>query len=292
MSLIICFVDCTQIINHFFDHLGILREHSEQGILCRSLPHTIQGLDRAISFLRLKNCAIYRGHSLYPVSSVGNLDDELRPRLWHIICESSYETALRGKQVALQQVADYARTGKAEFVVSKGGGAFTLAVHNPGWAASCKASVNGKEVKAKLRDGYLCIKRGWKDGDRLTLEFPFVIRTVEKTWEYRNAGPKEHNFPNWYNGFTKHYVTFAAGPLVFATDHPDSFEKQDPLGLTRAEIDAARLVRTAAENSNGTCAVMAATPELHVGGLVLKPIAMMPPFEDGPQWRATWFQIK
>ena len=103
---------------------------------------------------------------------------------------------------------------------------------------------------------------------------------------------KEHNFSNWYNGFTKHYVTFAAGPLVFATDHADSFEKQDPLKLTRDEIASARIVRTDVKEAAGACPVMAATPELHVGELVLKPIAMMPPFEEGPQWRTTWFQIK
>ncbi|MBQ5411490.1 MAG: glycoside hydrolase family 127 protein, partial [Bacteroidales bacterium] len=203
----------------------------------------------------------------------------------NIICESSYETAVRGKQVRLQQVSDYARTGVAEYVVG-GQGSFTIAVHNPEWAASCKASVNGREVKAKVKDGYIAVKRSWKDGDRLTVAFPFEIRTLEKTWEYRNAGAKEHNFPNWYNGFTNHYVTFSAGPLVFATDHPDSFEKQDPLKLTRDEIGAARLVKVDGSS------IMNPSPELHVGGLTLKPIAMMPPFEEGPQWRTTWFQIK
>ena len=203
----------------------------------------------------------------------------------NIIGESSYETAVRGKQVKVQQISDYARTGKAEYVIN-GQGGFTLAIHNPEWATSCKASINGKDVKVKVKNGYITFRRSWKDGDRLTLEFPFEIRTLEKTWEYRNAGPKEHNFPNWYNGFTNHYVTFSAGPLVFATDHADSFEKQNPLSLTREEIGAAKLVIV--EGSG----VMNASPELHVGGLFLKPIAMMPPFEHGPQWRTTWFQIK
>ena len=203
----------------------------------------------------------------------------------NIICESSYETTVRGNQVKLHQMSDYARTGIAEYVV-RGQGSFIIAVHNPEWASSFKAAVNGREVKAKVKDGYITVKRSWKDGDKLTLAFPFEIRTLEKTWEYRNAGPKEHNFPNWYNGFTNHYVTFSAGPLVFATDHPDSFEKQDPLSVTRAEIAAATLVKVEGNS------IMNPSPELHVGGLSLKPIAMMPPFEEGPQWRSTWFQIK
>ena len=196
----------------------------------------------------------------------------------NIISENSFEGDVRGKTVRVEQVSDYARSGVAEFVVSPAAGkqSFTLAVHRPDWAGSIEASVNGKEVKASVKDGYIRIKRGWKSGDRLTLKFPYEIRTLEKTWEYRNAGKKEYNFSNWYNGFTKHYVTFSAGPLVYATDHADSFEKPNPLKLSREELAAATL-----------------TDDLHikVGNLSLTPIALMPPFGDGPQWRTTWFQL-
>ena len=196
----------------------------------------------------------------------------------NIISENSFEGDVRGKTVRVEQVSDYARSGVAEFVVSPAAGkqSFTLAVHRPDWAGSIKASVNGKEVKASVKDGYIRIKRGWKSGDRLTLKFPYEIRTLEKTWEYRNAGKKEYNFSNWYNGFTKHYVTFSAGPLVYATDHADSFEKPNPLKLSREELAAATL-----------------SDDLHikVGNLSLTPIALMPPFGDGPQWRTTWFQL-
>ena len=207
----------------------------------------------------------------------------------NIICESSFSADVRGKQVGVQQVSDYARTGTAEFVIlskAKESATFALAVHSPEWASSFEVRVNGKEVKAKVKDGYIKVKRSWKDGDRLSVSFPYEVRGLEKTWEYRNAGPKEHNFPNWYNGFTRHFITFSAGPLVFATDHADSFEKPNSLSLSREEIDAAELVR-----KEGT-GIMHASPELHVGGLFLKPIAMMPPFEEGPQWRTTWFQEK
>ena len=93
----------------------------------------------------------------------------------------------------------------------------------------------------------------------------------------RNAGKKEYNFSNWYNGFTRHYVTFCAGPLVYATNHQDSFEQPNSLLLSREEIAAARL------NDRG---------ELLAGGHALRPIALMPPFDEGPQWRTIWFQIK
>ena len=220
----------------------------------------------------------------------------------NIISEGEFSGKVGKADVCVKQISDYARTGRAEFVISRPGRAsFTLAVHRPAWAGSYQVLVNGKAISAQTREGYIRIKRKWSEGDRLTIEYPYEIRSVEKTWEYRNAGSKDHNFSNWYNGFTKHYITFAAGPLVFATDHQDSFERPNPLKLTRDEIAAAKLVADApacavaapgaAVTGDGAATVMAPTPELHVGGLHLRPIALLPPFGDGPQSRVTWFQI-
>ena len=205
-------------------------------------------------------------------------------------------------------------------------GRFAIAIHRPAWAGSYTVLVNGQPARTRETNGYISIKRKWTAGDQLTIEFPYEIRTLERSWEYRNAGMKEHNFSNWYNGFTKHYITFAAGPLVYATDHQDSFERQNPLKLTRPEIAAAELLDAGAVGdgvdgfgvfasaSAATAAVAAssapaataasaalagsaapaptyADPVIRVGNLQLRPIAHMPPFGPGPQWRTTWFQI-
>ena len=172
-------------------------------------------------------------------------------------------------------------------------GRFAIAIHRPAWAHSYTILVNGQPARTRETNGYISIKRKWTAGDQLTIEFPYEIRTLERSWEYRNAGMKEHNFSNWYNGFTKHYITFAAGPLVYATDHQDSFERQNPLKLTRPEIAAAELLDAGAEllDAPAAPAPTYADPVIRVGNLQLRPIAHMPPFGPGPQWRTTWFQI-
>jgi DUF1680 family protein len=282
----------------------------------------------------------------------------------NILSESSFEFSLRGQRAAagaasaasassaagrrirITQTADYAHSGRAHFVLSAAPpviagsdrqssapgatlGRFAIAIHRPAWAHNYTILINGQPARTRETNGYISIKRKWTAGDQLTIEFPYEIRTLERSWEYRNAGMKEHNFSNWYNGFTKHYITFAAGPLVYATDHQDSFERQNPLKLTRPEIAAAELLDAAAvgdgvDGSGAFASALAATaasaaagssapasapdapaalsgsaapaptyadPVIRVGNLQLRPIAHMPPFGPGPQWRTTWFQI-
>ena len=197
----------------------------------------------------------------------------------NVVCEGAFEGAVRGKAVRVEQVADYARTGVAEYTVipSAAKESMTLAIHQPEWAASYVVKVNGTSVKARIKNGYICVKRSWKAGDRLRIEFPYQIRTLEKAWEYRNAGKKEYNFSNWYNGFTRHYVTFSAGPLVFACDHADTFEKPNSLVVSREDVAGAKLEGT----------------DLQVGPIVLKPIALLPPFQTSDtEYRTTWLQIE
>ena len=192
----------------------------------------------------------------------------------NIISESAYQTKFGGSDVRIEQSADYARTGKAVFTV-EAHSSFTLAVHRPEWAHSYSLKLNGKAIGAKEKDGYIRIRRSWKKGDCLELAFPFEIRRSEKSWEYRNAGKSEYNFSNWYNGFTRHYVSFCAGPLVYASSHADTFENPNPLLVSRREIENATL---------------AGPEKLLVGEIELRPIALMPPFDDGPQYRTIWLQ--
>ena len=227
----------------------------------------------------------------------------------NVICEGAFDGLVggkagasgRGKAIRVEQMADYARTGVAEYVVipSAAKASFTLAIHQPEWAGSFTASVNGKTLKADVKNGYICVKRNWKAGDRLRIEFPYKIRTLERAWEYRNAGAKEHNFANWYNGFTRHYVTFSAGPLVFACDHADTFEKPNSLVVSREDVVGAQLLaapdaaQPGAQQEPADHPAMAPWPLLQVGPILLRPIALRPPFEtSGTEYRTTWLQIE
>ena len=198
----------------------------------------------------------------------------------NIIEESSFTAEFKGRRVSVEQTSPYARNGKAEFILGGGDegttlGSFAVAVHRPGWATAYSVKVNGKEIKAKEKNGYLTVKRSWKAGDRLSFEFPYTLRRIEKDWTYSNGGSKQWHFANWYNGFTRHYVSFSAGPLVYGCRHNDGITNQNHLCVTRPELEAASL-------ENG---------KIEIAGTTLLPMCDLHPFE-GEQVRTVWLQIK
>ena len=202
----------------------------------------------------------------------------------NIIGESEFKAEIGGRTVNVSEVSDYANTAKAEYRFASPDegngrlGRFTFAVHRPGWASSCSVSLNGKTVKAKEKKGYLNINRRWKDGDVLTIVFPYEVQAIRKDSEYINGGQKNWNFSNWYTGKTTHHICFQAGPVVFATDLPDSFGDQSQVCLSSEDINNARLV--AGENG---------VHELMLGNLTLLPVCRMPS-DTGEPCRSLWFR--
>jgi DUF1680 family protein len=67
--------------------------------------------------------------------------------------------------------------------------------------------LNGKAVKGELKNGYLEITRTWKTGDRIELQFPMQIRTVEADQQVKNDLGK----------FAVEY-----GPLVYCMEEADN----------------------------------------------------------------------
>lgn len=52
---------------------------------------------------------------------------------------------------------------------------FTLRLRRPDWAGQFNVSVNGKRVKATSSQGYLCITRNWKPGDKVEVDMPMEV---------------------------------------------------------------------------------------------------------------------
>jgi uncharacterized protein len=100
----------------------------------------------------------------------------------------------------------------------------TLRVRVPGWALdqadpgglyrfaepsreAPRLSVNGVPAEIELVDGYACLRRTWKRGDRVVLELPMPLRVVRARAEVRADVGR---------------FAFLRGPLVFAAEGPDN----------------------------------------------------------------------
>jgi len=84
-----------------------------------------------------------------------------------------------GTPLKIRQKTNYPWDGEVQLTVSPAQPAdFTLNVRIPGWAQDASVSVNGKTVAAVQAGQYLPIKRQWKPGDTVNLNFLMTAEVV------------------------------------------------------------------------------------------------------------------
>lgn len=132
---------------------------------------------------------------------------------------------VNGKKVELEQTTNYPWNGDITIGVKKNSaGKFNLKVRIPGWVRNqvvpsdlytysdnvrlgYSVKVNGEEVKSELKDGYFCIDRKWKKGDKVEVHFDMEPRTVR-------ANDKV--------AADKGRVAVERGPVVYCAEWPDN----------------------------------------------------------------------
>lgn len=130
-----------------------------------------------------------------------------------------------GKSVSLEQTTRYPWTGDVTIGVNKNAaGAFTMKIRIPGWVRNqpvpsdlytytdgkrpgYSVSVNGEPLTASLQNGYFCIDRKWKKGDKVEVHFDMEPRTV-----------KAHHKVEADRG----RIAVERGPVVYCAEWPDN----------------------------------------------------------------------
>lgn len=132
---------------------------------------------------------------------------------------------VEGKAVSLEQATHYPWDGDVTIGVNKNNaGQFTMKIRIPGWVRnqvvpsdlytysdgkrlSYTVKVNGESVQSELKDGYFCIDRRWKKGDKVEVHFDMEPRTV-----------KANNKVEADRG----RVAVERGPVVYCAEWPDN----------------------------------------------------------------------
>ncbi len=132
---------------------------------------------------------------------------------------------IAGRSVELSQETNYPWSGDVCInVLRNDAGKFTLRLRIPGWArgevvpsdlysfadgksSGWRVSVNGEELSSELEDGYFCIERKWKKGDKVELHLDMEPRFVK-------ANPAVEA--------DRGRLAVERGPLVYCAEWPDN----------------------------------------------------------------------
>ncbi len=134
---------------------------------------------------------------------------------------------LDGNEVVLTQTTEYPRDGKIAVAVSpKKTAAFTVKFRVPGWAEGARITEPGQNGSKPLRAGeYHCVRRTWKKGDVVRLDFPMTLRYI--SGDLDAAGK----------------ISVYRGPLLLAYDQRfNAFESDAIPVLTPAKLKSAAIV--------------------------------------------------
>jgi DUF1680 family protein len=95
---------------------------------------------------------------------------------------------------------------------------FALHVRVPGWSRNSRVLVDGKPVSGVTAGEYLAIKRQWKPGDKVTLEFGMEPQLIAS-----NPLVRENNGK----------LALSSGPLIYCLEQPDQAAPVDDLVLDK-----------------------------------------------------------
>lgn len=127
----------------------------------------------------------------------------------HLYIGCVLEKEFAGGKVEIRMTSGFPWDGKVALEVrAQEETEFTIALRIPGW---CDAyTINGEAGPMEggdIRDGYLYVKRVWKDGDCLELEFPMEVRVMAADARVREDIGK---------------VAVTRGPIVYCMEEADN----------------------------------------------------------------------
>jgi len=143
----------------------------------------------------------------------------------NLYASNEAEISLGKKKVHIIQKTDYPWDGRVEISTEpEKPGVFTLRLRIPGWVRNeaipgglykfiststenFSISVNGKDAKYSIQKGYVVIKRKWKKGDRILIDFPMPVRMVRADERVKDDAGR---------------VALQRGPFIYCAEWPDN----------------------------------------------------------------------
>ncbi|MCE5198058.1 MAG: beta-L-arabinofuranosidase domain-containing protein [Armatimonadota bacterium] len=114
-----------------------------------------------------------------------------------------------GRHITLKQETNYPWDGNVAITVQVDqSSTFALKLRIPGWSDGVEVSLNGEPLEAAdVEKGYLKINREWRNGDKVELNFPMLVKRI-----YANPNVKQDSG----------MVAMQRGPIVYCLEGVDN----------------------------------------------------------------------
>jgi DUF1680 family protein len=144
------------------------------------------------------------------VASIGNYFYSTTPdRLYvHLYNQNRVQATLGGSLVQVEQQTNYPWDETVQLIMTVPQPTrLELALRIPGWCDNYRLEVNGAQVSAAPKRGYVVIRREWRTGDRVMLDFAMpVVRMLANPRIRQDAG----------------CVALQRGPVVYCLEEADN----------------------------------------------------------------------
>ncbi len=138
---------------------------------------------------------------------------------------STVKVKMKGKEILLSMQTDYPRSGKVTITMdTKDKSEWSLYLRIPGWAMEkpipsdlysylfptkekFMISLNGKNIKYQMENGFAVIHRSWQAGDTVSLNFPMPVRRIIANEKVKNDSG---------------LVAIQRGPLIYCAEGVDN----------------------------------------------------------------------
>jgi DUF1680 family protein len=143
----------------------------------------------------------------------------------NLFISNEADITISKKKVKISQEANFPWDGKVELsVFPETSWKFSLMIRIPGWAnneaipgglyrfedqnnEAWKITVNGKDEKPEIENGYAEIERKWEKGDKVEIDFPMLVRSVVADERIKDDNNR---------------IAVQRGPVIYCAEWPDN----------------------------------------------------------------------
>ncbi len=134
---------------------------------------------------------------------------------------SSVKVNLGGADVNVKMEANYPWSGDVKLTVAESA-KFALMLRIPGWAKEYSVKLNGENVNASVKDGFIVMDRAFAAGDVIELSLPMDVRFIKASLHSPNYAGK---------------TALTRGPLVYCIEEKDNGDHLWSLSVSPENVE-------------------------------------------------------